>query len=204
VPYARRRGGDELARQKETHMEIRHHTLLSLAIASVAATTALVGQVRTDYDRNANFNQYATYSWEAVHAEEPLAIDRIKAAVNTALAAKGWKQVESGGEVSIMAMEMTKDHRTLRTYYDTFGSGLGWGWGGVLGDGFGSSTTTEATYTVGTLVVDLFDTSTKKLIWRGSAMGTLTDKSDSNIKLLNRGVRKMFDRFPAEKRRAQG
>jgi hypothetical protein len=203
VPYARRRGRDERPRQKEIQMKIRHQTLLSLTIASLVATTTLVGQVRTDYDRSADFNRYATYSWEAVQAEEPLAIDRIKSAVNAALAAKGWKQVESGGDVSIMAMEMTEDHRTLRTYYDTFGSGLGWAWGGGFGDGFGSSTTTETTYTVGTLVVDLFDTSTKKLIWRGSAMGTLTDKSDNNIKLLNKGVRKMFDRFPSEKRRTQ-
>ncbi|HYO80464.1 MAG TPA: DUF4136 domain-containing protein [Bryobacteraceae bacterium] len=185
-------------------MDIRLRPLLSLAIVGVIATAALDGQVRTDYDRNADFSRYTTYSWEAVRAEEPLAIDRIKAAVNSALAARGWTEVESGGQVSIMAMEMTEDHRTLRTYYDTVGNGWGWGWGGGLGDGFGTSTTTEDTYTVGTLVVDLFDTNTKKLIWRGSAMGTLTEKSDKNIKLLNRGVRKMFERVPFDKRRAQG
>jgi hypothetical protein len=175
-----------------------------LAITLISATATLVAQVRTDYDRNADFTRYATYSWEAVHAENPLFADRIKAAVNAALAAKGWIEVTSGGDVSIMAMEMTKDHRNLKTYYDSLGSGSIWGWGGGFGDGFGTSTTTEDTYTVGTLVVDLFDSDAKKLIWRGSAMGILSDKSDKNIKLLNRGVRKMFDRFPADTPRAQG
>jgi hypothetical protein len=124
--------------------------------------------------------------------------DRIKATVGSALAAKGWTEVESRGDVSIMAMEMTADHRTLNTYYDNFGGGWGWRrWGG-FGDGFGTSTTTEETYKVGTLVVDLFDTNTKKLIWRGSASDTLSAKSDKNIKTLNSDVQRMFDHFPPE------
>jgi Domain of unknown function (DUF4136) len=104
-----------------------------------------------------------------------------------------------GGDVSIMSMEMTQDHRTLNTYYDNFGGGWGWRrWGGGFGDGFGTATTTEETYKVGTLVVDLFDTNAKKLIWRGSASDTLSDKFDKNIKKLNTDVQKMFDHFPPE------
>jgi len=128
---------------------------------------------------------------------DPLCADRIKAAVDSALAAKGWAETESGGDVSVMAMEMTEDHRTLNTYYDNFDGGWGWRrWGGGFGDGFGTSTTTEETYKVGTLVVDLFDTGAKKLIWRGSASDTLSDKSDKNIKKLNSDVQRMFDHFP--------
>jgi len=51
---------------------------------------------------------------------------------------------------------------------------------------------------VGTLVVDLFDTNAKKLIWRGSASDTLSDKSDKNIKTLNSDVQRMFEHFPPE------
>jgi hypothetical protein len=110
---------------------------------------------------------------------------------------------ESGGNVSIMAMEMSKSHQTLNTYYDGFGGGWGWRrWGG-LGDGFGDSTTTESTYKVGTLVVDLFDSNTKKLIWRGSASDALSNKSDKNIKNLDKGVEKMFDHFPPETSKGQ-
>jgi Domain of unknown function (DUF4136) len=179
-------------------MDVKRRIWFSVAIAVLSAT-ALLAEVKTDYDRNVNFSRYKTYSWGRVHTENPLWVDRIKAAVNSALAAKGWTEVESGGDVSIMAMEMTKDHRTLNTYYDNFGGGWGWrGWGGGFGDGFGTSTTTEDTYKVGTLVVDLFDTNGKKLVWRGSASDTLSDKSDSNIKKLNSDVQKMFDHFPPE------
>ena len=66
----------------------------------------------------------------------------------------------------------------------------------ALGGGLGEATTTTDTYRVGTLVVDLFDTKSKKMIWRGSASDTLSDKSSKNIKNLNKGVEKMFKDFP--------
>jgi hypothetical protein len=167
-------------------------------IALCFASASFAQQVKTDYDRNADFGQYKTYSWGKVNTQNLLLVDRIKAAVNSALTAKGWTQVESSGNVSIMAMEMTQDHQTLTTYYDNFGGGWGWrGWGGV-GGGFGESTTTESTYRVGTLVIDLFDSNTKKLIWRGSASDALAASSGKNIKKLDKGVDKMFEHFPPE------
>jgi len=176
-------------------MGVKYRMLFSMAIAILAATVSLA-EVKTDYDRTAEFSRYKTYSWGKVHTQNPLWADRVKAVIASALAAKGWTEMESGGDVSIMAMEMTEDHRTLNTYYDSFGGG--WGWRRSFGGGFGTSTTTEETYKVGTLVIDLFDTSAKKLIWRGSASDTLSDKSDRNIKKLNSDVQRMFDHFPPE------
>lgn len=61
--------------------------------------------------------------------------------------------------------------------------------------GFGDATTTTETYKVGTLVVDLFDTKTKKLVWRGSARGALSNSSSKNIRILDKSVEKMFKQF---------
>jgi len=158
------------------------------------AGTSSAQQVKTDYDRGANFGQYKTYSWEQVKTKDALDVDRIKAAVNAALAAKGWTQVDSGGEVCIMAVEITQNQQTLNTFYDGFGGG--WGWRRFGGGGFGQATTTTETYKVGTVVVDLFDHKTKQLVWRGSATDTLSNNSDKNIKNLNKGVEKMFKKFP--------
>ena len=162
------------------------------------ASASFAQQVKTDYDRSTDFSQYRTYSWEEVHTEDALWVDRIKAAVNSALVAKGWSQVETGGNVCIMAMGMTQSRRTLNTYYDNFGGG--WRWGG----GFGNATTTESVYKVGTLVVDFFDSNTKKLIWRGSASDALSERSEKNIKKLDKGVAKMFDRFPPDTHKSAG
>jgi hypothetical protein len=151
-------------------------------------------QVKTDYDRNANFGQYKTYSWEQVKTKDALDVDRIKTAVNAALSAKGLTMVDSGGDVSVIAVEMTHDQQTLNTFYD--GIGGGWGWRRFGGGGFGQATTTTETYKVGTVVVDLFDTKTKQLIWRGTSSDTLSNNSDKNIKNLDKGVEKMFKHFP--------
>jgi hypothetical protein len=159
------------------------------------AGTTSAQQVKTDYDRSANFAQYKTYSWEHVKTKDPLDVDRIKSAVNAALTAKGWTQVDSGGDVSIVAMEITQTQQTLNTYYDGFGGG--WGWR-RFGGGFGEATTTTDTYKVGTVVVDLFDSKTKQLIWRGSASDTLSNNSEKNIKNLDKGVGKMFKHFPPD------
>jgi hypothetical protein len=97
--------------------------------------------------------------------------------------------VDSGGDVSIMAMEITQNRQTLNTFYDGFGGGRRFG-------GFGDATTTTDTYKVGDLVVNLFDAKTKNLIWRGSSSDTLSNNPDKNTKNLDKGVQKMFAHFP--------
>ena len=92
-------------------------------IVLVVAGTSSAQQVKTDYDRSANFGQYKTYSWKQVKTSDPLWVDRIKNSVNAALAEKGWTQVDSGGDVSICAIEITQDQQTLNTFYDGFGGG---------------------------------------------------------------------------------
>jgi len=172
-------------------MKIHKTILLSVAMMMLASVVSVAQQVKTDYDRNVNFNQFKTYSWSSVKTKDPLLVDRIKNAVNSSLTAKGLTQVDSGGDLSIVAMEITRNQQTLNTFYD--GGFGGWRWGG-----FGNATTTTDTYKVGTLVVDLFDTQSKELVFRGSSSDTLSNNSEKNIKNLNKGVDKMFKHFPPE------
>ena len=172
-------------------MKAQNTILFSVAMFFVLTAASFAQQVKTDYDHNANFGQYKTYSWEKVQTKDPLMVDRIKDAVNGALAAKGWTQAESGGDVSVVAIETTQNQQTLNTFYDGFGGG--WRWGG-----FGDATTTTETYKVGTLVVDLFDAKTKNLIWRSSSSDTLSNNAGKNTKNLDKGVQKMFAHFPPE------
>jgi Domain of unknown function (DUF4136) len=175
-------------------MKMQKVAFVLIGMMLLFAGKASAQQVKTDYDRSANFAQYTSYSWEHVKTQDSLDVDRIKSAVNAALAAKGWTQVDSRGDVSIVAIEMTRNQQTLNTFYDGFGGG--WGWRRFGGGGFGEATTTTETYRVGTLVVDLFETSTKKLLWRGTSSDTLSNNSDKNIKNLDKGVEKMFKQFP--------
>ena len=170
-------------------MNIRKTIVTSLVVFILTAAS-LAQQVKTDYDRDANFSKYKTFSFEKIQTEDPLWVDRIKSAVGASLTARGLSQVDSGGDISVVAVGMTKTQQRLDTFYNGFGGG--WRWGGRFGD----ATTTTETYQVGTLVVDLFDSNTKELLWRGSASGTVSNKSDSNIKNLDKGVQKMFKNYP--------
>src|ERR1700740_1533240 len=112
-------------------MKVQKAILFSIAMLAAFTVSSFAQQVKTDYDHNANFGQYKTYSWEKVQTHDPLLVDRIKDAVNRALAAKGWTQVESGGDVCVMAVEITRNQQTLNTFYDGFGGGWRWrGFGG--------------------------------------------------------------------------
>ena len=175
-------------------MKVQNTILFSIAMFFALTVASFAQQVKTDYDHNANFGQYKTYSWEKVQTKDPLMVDRIKDAVNRALAAKGWTQVDSGGDVCVMAIEITQNQQTLNTFYDGFGGGRRWGGFG----GFGDATTTTQTYQVGSLVVDLFDAKSKNLLWRGSSSDTLSNNPDKNTKNLDKEVKKMFAHFPPE------
>src|ERR1700722_8806859 len=181
------------------NMKVQRSVFVLMGLLFLFAVTLSAGQGKTDYDRDAHFGQYRTYTWEQVKTQNPLHVDRIKSAVNAALAAKGWTQVDSGGDVCVMAMEITRNQQTLNTFYD--GVGGGWGWRRFGGGGFGGlgeATTTTETYKVGTLVVDLFDTKTKQLLWRGTPPDTLSNNSNKNIQNLDKDVEKMFKNFPPD------
>src|SRR5207245_4602547 len=135
-------------------MKLLSKIAASIGLTLALATVSLAQQVKTDYDHSVNFAQYKTYSWEKVQTKDPLLVDRIKSAVNSALAAKGWTEVPSAGDVEVLSIETTPNQQTLDTFYNGFGGGRRWG---GFGGGFGDATTTVENYKVGTLVVELFD-----------------------------------------------
>lgn len=95
----------------------------------------------------------------------------MKDAINKELAAKGWTQLPSAGDVSLMAIEKTSVHQQYDTFYDGFG---GWRRFGS----FGESTTTVDNYEVGTLIVSMFDGNSKQLIWRGASSSDLSGNTE--------------------------
>jgi hypothetical protein len=161
--------------------------LISLLAGSLVL---LAAKVVTDYNHSTDFSQYRTYSWLKVEAGDPLWPDRIMAAIDSQLAAKGLTKAPVG-DASFAAFGSTHTQPRIETFYDNFGGGWYWrGWGE------GMATTTVENIPIGTLVVDMFDTPTKKLIWRGTATDALSDKPEKNEKKLEKGVEEMFKHFP--------
>jgi hypothetical protein len=169
-------------------------SLLALLLL-LGSIRAFAAQTTTDYDHSANFSQYKIYSWIKVQAGDSLWADRIQKDVDALLAAKGWTKVAANGSASISAFETTQDQNTLETFYDGFGGG--WGWRGF--GGMGMTTTTTDVTKVGTVVVDIFDSQSKQLIWRGKESADLSGHPDRNAKNLTKNLATLFKRFPPSK-----
>ena len=174
--------------------------LLAISVAALlgCCMAAAAQDVRTDFDHQIDFGQFHTYSWSRVHTDNPLWEPRIQRAVDEELQAKGWQRVDSGGQVSITAMGAVHNQQEYHTFYNNMD---GWGWGrfgGGFPGGYGDATTTVDNERIGTLIIDLYDTGDKQLIWRSVARDTLSDNPEKNEKKLQKAVDKMFKKFPPQ------
>jgi hypothetical protein len=163
--------------------------------ASLLALPVVLGaqDVKTDFDKSFNFQTVKTYSikigttWGNEISER-----RVLAEFDQAIAAKGWKKVEAAADIDVVLHGATQKKHDVNTFYA--GGGYGYYYRGYGGMGTTSTSVTE--YTVGTLVVDMFDAKTKNLVFRGSASDEISDKAEKNQKKLEKASDKMFKNFP--------
>jgi hypothetical protein len=170
---------------------------LAIAAALVFVSTAVFAQdVKTDYDKNANFGAIKTFavkigtSWNNQISEK-----RVTDEIAQTLTEKGWKQVDANPDALVLLHGATEKQKSLNTFYSGGYGGYGYrGWGGM--GGMGTATTTTSEYTVATLVVDIFDAKSKALLFRGTAEDEISDKAEKNIKKVDKAANKMFKDFP--------
>jgi hypothetical protein len=173
--------------------------LLIAAFALLLPPALAVAQkVSYDYDKTANFAGFKTYAHkEGTKVGQPLIDERIVAAIDAQLAAKGLTKTESDPDVFVVyhiAFDKQKDISTFSTGYAGGYGPYGWGWGG----GMGSTTTQVRDILIGTLVIDVADAKQGKLAWRG--MGVKEVKTQTNPekrdKSINDAVKKIFKNYP--------
>lgn len=177
---------------------------------AVAMVIVVVGcssmKVNYDYDHQADFTQYKTYAWHDSEANvadtDPLAHERFLSAVDSQLAAKGFSKVSSNPDVFVTYHAEESQQMSLDTTYmgGGWGYGPGWGWGGygMGGAGMGSSTTTVRKYNVGTVALDMWDASQKRLVWRGTVSDTVSDNPSKNADKIIKAADKLFKDYPPE------
>lgn len=165
--------------------------LSAIAVVMAMSLTGYAQDVHTDYDKHVDFGHFHTYQWDRVQTTNSLWEQRVKDAVDKDLQDKGWQKVDSGADIMIDAVGATQNQQEYREFYNGFGPG--WGWWGWRG---GPRTVEVVNYKTGTLVVDMYDANSHRLVWRGTAADTVSDKPEKNEKKLDKAVDKMFDKFP--------
>jgi Domain of unknown function (DUF4136) len=161
---------------------------MGICFLSIITGNALAQKVTVDWDKTNLFSDYKTYAWgNNKHAKDPLMDQRIKQGIEMHLASNGLQKVDANSNPDLMVKYEvgTETHDQI----NTFGDGWGW-WGDSM------STTTVQKITEGQLIVDIGDAEKKKLIWRGTADKTLSSDPEKVDKAINKGLTKMFEKFP--------
>jgi hypothetical protein len=171
--------------------------LLAAAALAVGCSTL---SISTDYDKAADFTAYKTFTWKDTgDGFDSIWSKRIQGVFSDTLAAKGLRQVDSGGDLWVAAHPRLTKETQINTYNTGWGYGYGWyGYGGM-----GMATTTVTEIPVGTLMIDLVDAKKKELVWRGVASDTLnTDPNrtaEDREKKLRDVAAQMFAGYPPKK-----
>ena len=169
--------------------------VLACAISAALLCFAAIGsadEVQVDYSHHANFQAYHTYSWGKIWVSDQFDEARIRGDVDQILQGDGWKEVASGGQITIMATDRIRSKQEMESYYV--------GMGGWRGGGVGDETTTQINLKIAHVVIDMFDTNTKVLLWRGASRAELSGKPEVNRIRLREDIERMFEKFPPEVR----
>ena len=177
----------------------KKHVVLALA-ALLAPAVVLAQKTSYDYDKSANFASYKTYALkDGTKVGQPLIDDRIVAAIEAQLAAKGLKKVDANPDVFVVyhtAFDKQKDISTFSSGYGGGYGGYGWRYGG--GWAGGTSTTQVRDILIGTLVIDLADAAKGQMVWRGMGVKEVDTqaKPEKRDKSINNAVTKIFKNYP--------
>ena len=154
-------------------------------------------QVRTDFDPDYDLWTYKTFDWgKKVDIEEglnPLHYNelndkRIKSAVQTQLTARGYQLSEKDPDLLLHYHIIVADKSVVTPQP----------YGYNYSDYWLRMETNIYTYREGTLILDLMDSRTHNLIWRGWAVSAVESQYDREEidRLINKVVGRIFREFP--------
>ncbi|MBW2424156.1 MAG: DUF4136 domain-containing protein [Deltaproteobacteria bacterium] len=173
-----------------------------LAIPTMVSCSGL--RVQNDWDPSVDFSRFQTFTIlvNEEPAMSPLIDRRIRAAIGDQLDAEGLREVGSIEEADLaigyqVATEQRHTYQTVSTGWHSHGfrHSRRSHWHGTT---MASSTTRRRAYTVGSLVIAVFDAESMELVWEGSGSRRISASSNpeqSRQRILDAVQRVMRD-FP--------
>jgi hypothetical protein len=180
---------------KKGERKMKSARLFAMLLGTLLMAGAVSAQkVSSDYDSSTDFAKYKTYAWVLGSnvAKDPLWHQRVVGNIERQLEAKGLKRVDSNPDVYVTYNSELNEDVSIQG----FGTGRPW---------FGGSFSANKVKTIeGTLAVDIHDAQGKRLVWRGIAIETASNKRDKNITKLEKAVAKLFKQYPPKANKAGG
>lgn len=166
-----------------------------LPVVLVLLLSGCAAKVVTDYDSNATFTGYEQWAFAAGENRSYTTLDgsRVEAAVAREMEARGLAQTDAEAADLLVNYRIDEVERLDTT---GFSYGLGFGRGRF---GWGLSTAPPVREVrEGQLVVELVDTGTDRVVWRGASKRYLNENQSSETRqeLIDEVVAEMFTRYP--------
>ncbi len=190
--------------------------MISLRVSTLLAVAALAGcsslKVNTEYDPTAPYASFKTYAWnpappgpeQAPAIRNPVIRDRVVAAVDRELGAKGFTRVTPDASPDLLVSV----HGWAQSRVEVSSYGYAYGPGYVYGPAYGpyqpmpvAPAVEVHSYTDGTLLIDFVDAKARKLVWRGTAQDTFTTPDlDAVRRSVDEAVRQLVGAYPPKAR----
>ena len=175
-------------------------TTIGVVVLASALLCTVVHAQKTSagYDKNVDFSNYKTFAFDKGGARNPYVNNLIVAAVERELTSRGLTKVDADPDLRVVYLAASGPNLQVASlpFYHVVNpaySGL------VAG-----ASTAMWDVTTGTLVIDLFDVKTDRVVFRGTVTEVLQRapsadlQADAKIvsKPINKGVAKVFKKYP--------
>jgi len=154
--------------------------LASLLLLVAAAGSGSSGEV--EYDHQVDFSKYKTWSWQegVTHAMSPVIDNRSREAIEKGLAARGLSRADSNATLGVV-------YHASRTKQIE-----------VVPLGTAAPPTGIRYSEKGSLVVEMLDAGSGKVVWRGQAAGVMRYGPDEVAEQIKQAVDKLLEAFPPQ------
>ena len=177
---------------------MRKMTMILTAIAAMGVAGCATMTVSSHIERGISFAEYATYDWGPPDGlptgdprldNNPFFNDHLQAAIEKSMARKGYELAVTGG-----ADLLIHYHASVNQKIDVYGVDHRYGYC------YENCEPQYSDYEQGTLIIDVVDTHTNKVVWRGWAQDSMNGIIDNQQRLEKRvddSVARMMERLPS-------
>ena len=176
--------------------------LMALMLSLIAACSGI--PVNQDFEQGFDFSSLKTFAWDANEEDQwgvadsnELVDRRIRSAIESSLTSRQFNQADAAKADFLVLYNVEVDQR-ISSSNVSGGVSVGRSTRGRHGS-IGISTGSQIrTYEQGTLLIDVIDVASDKLVWRGTSSQALPDLSDPQrlTDHINATVEKMLAQFP--------
>lgn len=171
--------------------------------------------VTSDYDKGVDFKKYKTFSFYHLKTTGEVSqvnADRLVKAIVLEMKGKGFVESADNPDLLINAVTVLTEKEAVSVsseyygyggYYRPYAYGYGYGYGAVGYPVENEAAVKEYSYKDGTIMIDILDAKSEKLIWEGTGTAEINTKPSDPAKVISYAVAKIMESFPPELKKSK-